>query len=43
MTEKRCHICGKPITDIMYWDNGVWCYCLDCSNEIVKKLYGDVE
>ena len=40
MTEKRCHICGKIIDDIMYWDNGKWCYCLDCSNKIVRELYG---
>ena len=40
MTEKRCHRCGKLIDDIMYWDNGIWCYCLDCSNYIVRELYG---
>ena len=37
MTEKRCHRCGKIINDIMYWDNGIWCYCLDC---MIKVLYG---
>ena len=40
MTEKRCHICGKIIDGIIYWDNGIWCYCLDCFNDIVKKVYG---
>lgn len=40
MTEnKRCHRCGKIITSIIYWDNGIWCYCLDCCNKIVKELY----
>ena len=43
MTKKRCHSCGEVINDIMYWDNGIWCYCLDCCNEIVKKVYGGVE
>ena len=41
MTEKRCHRCGKIINDdIIYWDNGEWCYCLDCVNYIVRELYG---
>lgn len=35
MTEKQCHICGKIIDDIAYWDNTIWCYCLDCFNNIV--------
>lgn len=40
MTEKQCHKCGKTINDIIYWDNGEWCYCLDCSNKIIQELYG---
>ena len=43
MTEKRCHICSKIIDDIIYWDNGIWCYCFDCSINIVKKLYSDLK
>lgn len=41
MTEKQCHKCGKIINDIMFWDNGEWCYCLDCSNKIIQELYGE--
>lgn len=41
MTKKQCHKCGKTINDIMFWDNGEWCYCLDCSNKIIQELYGE--